>query len=173
MIEHDFPEDFTPIAAELQRLPYLSPSRGFADRVIARIDRLNPASGLAPSRPGGSLLEQLHQGGQAVAPRRRMGPVRVVGTAVAGVGLVAVASFMFVGIDILTAFLAAAASQYSLVLAAVGAEAGAIVLGGSTIAYLQAGALEAVVLYLTLALGLFGGYAGIRTAASIAKRKAA
>ncbi len=171
MIEHDFPEDFTPIAAELQRLPYLSPSRGFADRVISRIDRLNPASVLAPSSPGHHL--ELQQGGQALAPRRRMGPLRVAGTAVAGVGLVAVASFMFVGIDILTAFLAAAASQYALVIAAVGAEAGALVLGGSTIAYLQAGAFEAVLLYLTLALGLFGGYAGIRTAASIAKRKAA
>jgi hypothetical protein len=47
------------------------------------------------------------------------------------------------------------------------------VLGPATIAYLQAGALEAVVLYLTLAFGLFGGYAAIHTAAQIAKRKAA
>jgi len=171
MIEHDFPEDFTPIAAELQRLPYLSPPRGFADRVISRIDRLNPSSGLAPISSARHL--ELQQGGRALVPRRRMGPVRVVGTAVAGVGLVAVASFLFVGIDILTAVLAAAASQYALVIAAVGAEAGVLVLGGNTVAYLQAGALEAVVLYLTLAMGLLGGYAGIRTAASIAKRKAA
>jgi hypothetical protein len=80
---------------------------------------------------------------------------------------------MFIGIDILTAILTAAATQNALVIAALGAEAGALVLGGNTVAYLQAGALEAVVLYLTLALGLLGGYAGIRTAASIAKRKAA
>jgi hypothetical protein len=102
-----------------------------------------------------------------------MGPVRVVGTAVAGVGLVAVASFMFIGIDILTAMLAAAVTQYSFVAAALAVEAGAVVLGANTIAYMQAGAIEAVLLYLTLALGLVGGYAGIRTAASIAKRKAA
>ncbi len=171
MIEHDFPEDFTPIAAELQRLPYLSPSRGFADRVISRIDRLHPAHGLVPVA-GASHLE-LHQGGQALAPRRRMGPVRVVGTAAAGVALVTVAAFMFVGIDVLTAILAAGASQYALAIAAFGAEAGAFVLGGNTVAYLQAGALEALLLYLTLALGLLGGYAGIRAAASIAKRKAA
>jgi hypothetical protein len=171
MIEHDFPEDFTPIAAELQRLPYMSPSRGFADRVISRIDRLNPRLGLAPS-PEARYLE-LHQGGQAVAPRRRPGVVRVVGTAVAGAGLVTVAAFMFVGIDLLTAILMAGASQYALAIAAFAAEAGAFVLGANTIAYLQAGAIEAVLLYLTLALGLLGGYAGIRTAASIAKRKAA
>jgi hypothetical protein len=96
-----------------------------------------------------------------------------MGTAVAGVALVTVAAFMFVGVDLLTAILAAGASQYAMALAAVSAEAGALVLGAETIGYLQAGAIEAVLLYLTLAVGLFGGYAGIRTAASIAKRKAA
>lgn len=171
MIEHDFPEDFTPIAAELQRLPYLSPSRGFADRVISGIDRLNPSVALAPVDAKRHL--ELRQGGQAPVRRRKVGVVRVVGTAVAGFALVTVAAFMWVGIDILTAILAAGASQYALVLAAVSAEAGAVVLGAETIGYLQAGALEAVLLYLTLAVGLFGGYAGIRTAASIAKRKAA
>src|SRR5688572_22700608 len=172
MIEHDFPEDFTPIAAELQRLPYMSPSRGFADRVISRIDRLNPSAGLIPA--GEKRHLELQQGGARAAVRRRpVGVVRVVGTAVAGVALVTVAAFMFVGVDLLTAILAAGASQYAMVLAAVSAEAGAVVLGAETIAYLQAGALEAVLLYLTLAVGLFGGYAGIRTAASIAKRKAA
>jgi len=170
MIEHDFPEDFTPIAAELQRLPYMSPSRGFADRVISRIDRLNPSARLAPAQ---EPHLQVVRGGQAAVRRRPVGVVRVVGTAVAGVALVTVAAFMFVGIDLLTAILAAGASQYAMAIAAVSAEAGALVLGAETIGYLQAGAVEAVLLYLTLAVGLFGGYAGIRTAASIAKRKAA
>jgi len=172
MIEHDFPEDFVPIAAELQRLPYLSPSRDFADRVISRIDRLQPA------RDANSIVTSRHlelqQGGrQAVVPRRRMGVVRGTGRAVVGVGLIAAAAFMFFEVDVLTAILAAAASQYAFVIAAVGTQVGAFVLGPATIAYLQAGAVEAVVLYLTLAVGLFGGYAAIRTAAHIAKRKAA
>jgi len=171
MIEHDFPEDFTPIAAELQRLPYLSPSRGFADRVISKVDRLNPQAALAPV--AGKRHLEVRDGGQARLRRRPVGVVRVVGTAMAGVALVTVAAFMFVGIDLLTAILAAGASQYAMVLAAVSAEAGAVVLGAETIGFLQAGAVEAVLLYLTLAVGLFGGYAGIRTAASIAKRKAA
>jgi len=94
MIEHDFPEDFTPIAAELQRLPYMSPSRGFADRVISRIDRLNPAARLAPVAEKRHL--ELQQGGRAAVRRRPAGIVRVVGTAVAGVALVTVAAFMFV-----------------------------------------------------------------------------
>ena len=171
MIEHDFPEDFVPIAAELQRLPYLSPSRDFADRVISRIDRLQPAQGV-PMVASRHLA--LHQGGQqAVVPRRRMTVVRGTGRAVAGVGLIAVAAFMFFEVDVLTAMLAAAASQYAFVLAAIGTQAGAVVLGPATIGYLQAGALEAVLLYLTLAVGLFGGYSAIRTAAHIAKRKAA
>lgn len=172
MIEHDFPEEFVPIAAELQRLPYLSPSRGFADRVIANIDRLQPAEVVATVRASRHL--ELQQGGQqAVVPRRRVGVVRATGRAVTGVALIAAAAFMFFEVDLLTAILSAATVQYAYAIAAVGAEVGSMVLGPSTIAYLQAGSIQAVVLYLTLAVGLFGGYGAIRTAAYIAKRKAA
>jgi hypothetical protein len=174
MIEHDFPEEFVPIAAELQRLPYLSPSRDFADRVISKIDRLQPDHGVAPVIASRHL--ELQQGGrQAVAPlpRRKVGLVRGTGRAVVGIGLVAAAAFMFFEIDVLTAILSAAATQYGFAMAAVGSQVGAVVLGPATIAYLQAGAVEAVLLYMTLAVGLFGGYAAIRTAAHIAKAKAA
>ena len=75
--------------------------------------------------------------------------------------------------DVLMAILSAATAQYAFAVAAVGSEVGAMVLGPSTIAYLQAGSLQAVVLYMTLAVGLFGGYGAIHTAAQIAKRKAA
>jgi hypothetical protein len=171
MIEHDFDEEFVPIAAELQRLPYMSPSRGFADRVISGIDRLQPAK-VAPVLASRHL--ELHQGGQqAVVPRRRMGVVRATGRAAVGVSLIAAAAFMFFEVDVLTAILAAASTQYAFAIAAFGAQVGAVVLGPETIAFLQAGALQAVLLYMTLAVGLFGGYAAIRTAAHIAKRKAA
>ncbi len=172
MIEHDFDEEFVPIAAELQRLPYLSPSPGFADRVIARVDRLQPAHAVAPVVASRHL--ELQQGGrQAVIPRRRMGVMQATGRATAGVALIAAAAFMFFEVDVLTAILAAASTQYAFAIAAVGAQVGALVLGPETVAYLQAGALQAVVLYLTLAVGLFGGYGAIRAAAHIAKRKAA
>jgi hypothetical protein len=172
MIEHDFDEDFIPIAAELQRLPYLSPSRGFADRVIAGVDRLQPVRVMAPVVASRHL--ELHQGGlQAVAPRRSPGLVRGTVRATAGVALIATAAFMFFEIDILTAMLTAASSQYAFAAAAIGAQISALVLGPEAIAYLQAGALQAVLLYFALAAGLIGGYAGIRTAAQIAKRKAA
>ena len=172
MIEHDFDEEFVPIAAELQRLPYLSPSRDFADRVISRIDRLQPAPGVAPVVASRHL--ELYQGGQqAVVRRRSVGLVRGTAKATAVVGLLAAATFMFFEIDMLTAILSAAVGQYAFAIAAVGAQVGTIVLGADTIAFLQAGALGALLLYLTLAAGLFGGYAAIRTAANIAKRKAA
>jgi hypothetical protein len=117
---------------------------------------------------------ELQQGGQqAVARRRSVGLVRGTAKATAVVGLLAAAAFMFFEIDVLTAILSAAASQYAFAIAAVGAQVGTLVLGADTIAFLQAGALGAVLLYLTLAAGLFGGYAAIRTAAHIAKRKAA
>jgi hypothetical protein len=171
MIEHDFPEEFVPIAAELQRLPYLSPSRDFADRVISRIDRLQPAQAV-PMVASRHLA--LHQGGQqAVVSPRRPGIMRATGRATVGVGLIVAAAFMFFEVDVLTSILAAAATQYAFAIAAVGTQIGAMVLGPATIGYLQAGALEAVLLYLTLAVGLFGGYGAIRTAAHIAKRKAA
>jgi hypothetical protein len=172
MIEHDFPEDFVPIAAELQRLPYMSPSRDFADRVISGIDRLQPARAVVPVLASRHL--ELHQGGQqAVSPRRPRSLIWATGRATAGVALIAAAAFMFFEVDVLTAILAAASTQYAFAIAAVGAQVGAVVLGPETIAYLQAGALQAVLLYLTLAVGLFGGYGAIRTAAHIAKRKAA
>ena len=172
MIDHDFDEEFVPIAAELQRLPYLSPSRDFAVRVIAGIDRLQPARGEAPVIASRHL--ELHQGGQqAVVPRRRMGVMRATGKATAGVALIAASAFMFFEVDVLTAILAAATTQYAFAIAAVGAQVGSLVLGPETIAYLQAGAVQAVLLYMTLAVGLFGGYGAIRTAAHIAKRKAA
>jgi hypothetical protein len=172
MIEHDFDEEFVPIAAELQRLPYLSPSRDFADRVISGIDRLHSAPD-ANSIVAPHALELQQGGQQAVVRRRRVGLVRGTARAVVGVGLLAAAAFMFFEIDVLTAILSAAASQYAFAIAAVGAQLGTLVLGADTIAFLQAGALGAVLLYLTLAVGLFGGYAAIRTAADIAKRKAA
>ena len=172
MIEHDFDEEFVPIAAELQRLPYMSPSRGFADRVIAGIDRLQPARDVAPILASRHL--ELHQGGQlAVASPRPRSVVRAGARATAGVALIAAAAFMFFEVDVLTAILAAASTQYAFAIGAVGAQVGAAVLGPETIAYLQAGAVQAVLLYLTLAVGLFGGYAAIRTAAQITKRKAA
>jgi hypothetical protein len=172
MIEHDFPEEFVPIAAELQRLPYLSPSRDFADRVVARIDRLQPAQAVAPMRASRHL--GLQQGGQqAVVPQRRMGVMQATGRAVAGVGILTVAAFMFLEVDVLTAILSAATAQYAFAIAAAGSEVGSMILGPSTIAYLEAGSVQALALYLTLAVGLFGGYAAIHTAAQIAKRKAA
>lgn len=171
MIEHDFDEEFVPIAAELQRLPYLSPSRDFADRVIAGIDRLQPALD-AKSMVASRRLE-LHRGGQAIAQRRPMGVARATGTAVVGVALIAAAAFMFFEVDVLTAMMSAAVSQYAFTIAAVGTQLGALVLGADTIAYLQAGAVQAMLLYMALFAGLVSGYAGIRTAAQIAKRKAA
>jgi hypothetical protein len=173
MIEHDFDEEFVPIAAELQRLPYLSPSRDFADRVISRIDRLQPARDANSIVASRQHLELQQGGQQAVVRRRKVGLVRGTAKATAVVGLLAAATFMFFEIDVLTAILSAAASQYAFAIAAVGAQVGTLVLGADTIAFLQAGALGAVLLYLTLAVGLFGGYAAIRTAAHIAKRKAA
>jgi hypothetical protein len=80
---------------------------------------------------------------------------------------------MFFEIDVLTAILSAAVTQYAFTIAAVGTQVGAMVLGTETIAYLQAGAAQAALLYLVLAVGLVAGYTGIRTAAQIAKRKAA
>src|ERR1700730_15446378 len=102
MIEHDFDEECVPITAGLQRLQYLSPYRDFADRVISRIDRLQPAQGVAPVVASRHL--ELQPGGQqAVVPRRKLGLVRGTAKATAVVGLLAVATFTFFEIDMLTA----------------------------------------------------------------------
>ena len=173
MTEDDFPEDFTPIAAELQRLPYMAPSRHFADQVISRVAKLNPGAQhelLPAARPHLGL----ERGGKAgIATRRRSPLVRTALATSTGVVLVAAAALMFVEIDFITALLAAAASQYAFVVAAVATQAAGAVLGSTTMTYLQAGAAEAALVYLTLALGLASGYFGIRAAASIAKKRGA
>ena len=102
-----------------------------------------------------------------------MSVARATGKAIVGVSLIAAAAFMFFEIDLLTAILSAATAQYAFAIAAAGTEIGTLVLGPTAIAYLEAGSLDAVVLYMTLVAGLFGGYGAIRTAAHIAKRKAA
>src|SRR6266852_4197148 len=164
MLQHAFPEDFVPIAAELQRLPYLSPSRDFADRVISRIDRLQPAQAVAPVIASRHL--ELQQGGrQAVVPRRRMGVMRATGTAVTGVALLAAAAFMFFEVDLLTAILSAAVVQYSFVIAAVSAphNRSTVSFGGrprTTLGSLAAAFLWLVVLLLvgTFVLFFLGDY---------------
>ena len=80
---------------------------------------------------------------------------------------------MFFEVDLLTAILSAAVTQYAFVIAAAGTQIGGLVLGSETIAYLQAGAIQAVILYVVLAVGLLSGYGAIRTAAQIARRRAA
>lgn len=173
MTEEDFPEDFTPIAAELQRLPYMAPSRHFADRVISRVSKLNPEAHKVQA-VGSRPHLGLERGGQAaVATRRRSPLARTVLGAATGVTLVAAATVLFVGIDFVTALLAAAASQYAFVAAAVATQAAGMVLGSTTMTYLQTGAAEAALVYLTLAIGLAGGFFAIRTAANIAKHRAA
>jgi hypothetical protein len=102
-----------------------------------------------------------------------VGLARATVRATAGVALLAAAAVMFFEIDALTAILTMATSQYAFAIAAAGTQVGAMVLGADTIAFLQAGAVQAALLYLTLVFGLVAGYAGIRTAAHIAKRKAA
>jgi len=70
MIEHDFDEDFVPDRGGSSSDCRICRHPGiFADRVISRIDRLQPAQGVAPVIASRHL--ELQQGGQAGGRRRR------------------------------------------------------------------------------------------------------
>jgi len=106
MIEHDFDEDFvlsrrSSSDCRICRHPGILRSRH------SRIDRLQPAQGVAPVIASRHL--ELQQGGQQRSfGAAAAGLVRGTAKAVVGVGLLAAAAFMFFEIDVLTSILSAA-----------------------------------------------------------------
>ena len=177
MSEIDYPEEFTPIAAGLKRLPYLSPSTKFADRVMSRV-RIQgaeaPASIVAAPRlsvvRGGSPQ---HVPDSALVKMRRRRMMQVGLGVPAGIGMLIAVSVIFTQLDILAVFLSAGVTSLSPVMSIAASSAGAYLLGGETVAAMQAGSAEAAFIYIVMALGLIGGFAGLKFSAEIAKRKAA
>lgn len=177
MSEIDYPEEFTPIAAELQRLPYLSPSPKFADRVMSRV-RIQGAA--APVGMVEAPRLSVVRGGvsgyvpdSALVKSRRRQLLKVAVGVPAGVGMLIAVSVIFAQLDVLAALLSAGAAGLSPVVGVIGATAGNYILGSDVMATAAAGSAQTALLYIVMVLGLVGGYSGIRFAGEIAKRKAA
>lgn len=177
MSEIDYPEDFTPIAAGLQRLPYLSPSAKFADRVMSRV-RIQgaeaPLAVVAPPRlsviQGGA---RQHVPDSALVKSRRRQLMKVAIGVPATVGVLFAVSVLFAQLDVLSVLLGAAGAELGTVIGIVGATTGNYFLGSDVMAALQAGSAQSALVYVVMVLGLVAGYTGIKVAAEIAKRKAA
>lgn len=177
MSEIDYPEEFTPIAAGLQRLPYLSPSPKFADRVMSRV-RIQGAG--APAGIVAAPKLSVIQGGATrhvpdsalVRSRRRQLLTAAVGVP-AGVGILIAVSVIFAQLDVLTVMLSAGAAGLSPVVGIIGATAGNLFLGSDVMMTLEAGTAQTALIYMVMVLGLVGGYSGLKLAGEIAKRKAA
>jgi len=176
--EIDYTEDFIPIAAGLQRLPYLSPSAGFADRVISRVERLQRTEGLdvVAVQPrlevirGGAVA---HVPESALVKQRRRQLVKLAIGVPAAAGVLIAVSILFTQLDLLASLLTASLVQMSGVVGVIGTSVGSAVLGDAALATLGAGSAQAALLYLVMATGLISGFSGIKLAAEIAKRKAA
>jgi hypothetical protein len=174
--EIDYPEEFTPIAAGLQRLPYLSPSAKFADRVMSRVHvqgaarspGIVEARGLSVIRGGAE-----HVPDSALVRSRRRQLLKVAVGVPAGVGMLIAVSVLFAQLDVLAVMLSAAATGLTPVIGIIGSTAGNYFLGGDVMMTLEAGSAQTALLYLVMVLGLVCGYSGIKLAAEIAKRKAA
>lgn len=177
MSEIDYPEEFIPVAAGLQRLPYLSPSPGFADRVMSRVRVQGaqlPAAVAAPRRLSvirGGAAGHVPDAALVKSRRRRLMQV-AVGVPVT-VGVLIAVSVIFAQLDVLAVFLSAAAAELGPVVGIIGASTGNYFLGSDVMAAMQSGSSQAAMVYLVMAVGLIAGYSGIRIAAEIAKRKAA
>ncbi len=179
MTERDYPEEFTTIAAELHRLPYLAPSANFADRVIAGVTVLNKAGAVVPaprraeiSPPARSALI-LHGADPAIVRARRSTLARRTVGVAAFTGVAITAAIIFQALDVIGFILTAFGLEMAPLVASAAAGAGALVIGDTAMAALQAGAAQAALLYIVAALGLAGGFVGLRTAALIAQKKAA
>jgi hypothetical protein len=177
--EIDYPEEFTPIAAGLKRLPYLAPSANFADRVISRVTRLGGSNAPAPVNAAQPRLEVVRGGAVGYVPdsalvkarRRRLMKV-AVGVPVAAGVLIAVA-VLFAQLDVIAVLLSASAVQLGIVIGVIGTGVGNLVLGDAAMATLQTATPQAALLYLEMVFGLIAGYSGIKVAGEIARRKAA
>lgn len=178
MSEIDYPEEFTPIAAGLARLPYLSPSRNFADTVISRVASLQglQAPGAIVAQPRLSVIRggsAEHVPDSALVKSRRRRLMQVGIGVPATVGVMIAVSILFAQLDVLAVFLSAGAAQIGPVIGIIGAGAGTFFLGSDVMATLQAGSPQTALLYMVMVFGLIAGYSGIRIAAEIARRKAA
>ena len=177
MSEIDYPEEFTPIAAGLQRLPYLSPSPKFADRVMSRV-RIQGAAAPAGivEAPRLSVIRggaAEHVPDSALVKSRRRQLLKVAIGVPAGVGMLIAVSVLFAQLDVLAVMLSAGAAGLSPVIGIIGSTAGNYLLGSDVMTTLEAGSAQTALLYMVMVLGLIGGYSGIKFAAEIAKRKAA
>lgn len=178
MSEIDYPEDFTPIAAGLQRLPYLSPSAKFADRVMSRV-RIQgaeaPLAVVAPPRlsviQGGAPRQ--HVPDSALVKSRRRQLIKVAVGVPATMGVLFAVSVLFAQLDVLSVLLGAAGAELGTVIGIAGATTGNYFLGSDVMSALQAGSAQSALVYMVAVLGLVAGYTGIKVAAEIAKRKAA
>jgi hypothetical protein len=175
--EIDYPEDFIPIAAGLKRLPYLTPSAKFADRVMARVQVQGAAApvGIVAAPPlsvirGGAPRHVPHS---AIVKSRRRTMMKVAVGVPATVGALIAVSIIFAQLDVLSLLLSAAAVELAPVIGSIGFSAGSYVLGGDVMTTLQAGSAQTALLYLVMVAGLVAGYSGIKVAAEIARRKAA
>lgn len=177
MSDIDYPEEFTPIAAGLQRLPYLTPSANFADRVMSRV-RIQEAK--APLAVGATPRLSVIQGGSrqhvpdsALVKSRRRQLMKVAIGVPATVGVLFAVSVLFAQLDVLSVLLGAAGAELGTVIGIAGVTTGNYYLGSDVMTALQAGSAQSALVYLAMVLGLVGGYSGIKVAAEIAKRKAA
>ena len=177
MSEIDYPEDFVPIAAELQRLPYLSPSPKFADRVMSRvrIQRADAPAGTLAAPPLSVMRGNAaaHVPDSALVKSRRRQLVKVAVGVPAAVGVFIAVSVIFAQLDLLAVLLGAAGAELGSVVGVIGAATGNYFLGTDVMTALASGSAEAALAYVVMVLGLIAGYTGIRLAAEIARRKAA
>ncbi len=177
MSDIDYPEEFTPIAAGLQRLPYLSPSAKFADRVMSRVRIQGAEAPLAVVTPprlsviqGGS---RQHVPDSALVKSRRRQLMKVAIGVPATVGVLLAVSVLFAQLDVLSVLLGAGGAELGTIIGIAGATTGNYFLGSDVMTALQAGSAQSALVYLVMVLGLVAGYTGIKVAAEIAKRKAA
>jgi hypothetical protein len=175
--EIDYPEEFTPIAAGLQRLPYLSPSPKFADRVMARVRiQASQANAQIVAQPRLSVIQggaKEHVPSSALVKSRRRRLMQVAVGVPATVGVLIAVSVIFAQLDVLSVLLTAAATELGPVIGTIGAGAGGWFLGSDVMAAMQSGSAQAAMIYMVMVLGLVSGFTGIKVAAEIAKRKAA
>lgn len=175
----DYPEEFTPIAAGLKRLPYFSPSADFSDRVIAGVTRLHAPGAQAPPEVRPPQLEVIrgavprYAPGVAVTAARRRRAIKIAVAVPASIGIFVAVSVLFAQLDMVAILLSTAGAELGTLASVMAVSAGSLVLGDAAMATIEAGAAQATLLYLVIAVGLLAGYGGIKTAAAIARRKAA
>jgi hypothetical protein len=172
------PDDFVKIEQALKRLPYFDPSRGFADKVMARVARFQAVAAPGSIQPAPRVVrmpELSPHRDEVVHYMRRPLPVRLVAMALVGSAAVTMSVVILIAAmrpDLFVFVAQIFGGQALDFMAALGNGVAGSVFGDTGLGYVQGGSVAGAATIGMFVLGAVGATAVLRAAASTTRKAA-